>query len=284
MGAMGINQDKNPVESAYLLIKTTGLVYTHLFIMGDTVEQKIQDDTLHSLAELEALIGYSFANRDLLIEALTHRSWVNEAHGKGMKDNERFEFFGDAVLGLYVGKMLLERFPQSREGVLARMKSSLVGEESLARLAASIGLGRFLFLGKGEERSGGRERKSLLANAYEALLAAVYFDGGAAHAERLVEAGFSPLLAGYADGSEGRDYKTEFQEVVQTLYGAPPSYQLTGTSGPPHDRRFTVAAFVGSEIMGEGAGKSKKEAEQAAARECLARLGSAGRPGREPGR
>lgn len=222
--------------------------------------------------ELEAAIGYRFANRALLAEALTHRSFVNEARETGVKDNERLEFFGDAVLGFFVGRMLLERFPSSREGVLARMKASLVGEETLASLAAGLGLGRYLRLGRGEERSGGRERRSLLANTYEALLAAVYLDGGAEPAGRLVEETFGPLLAALADGSAGRDYKTEFQEAAQNIYGALPTYVLTDTSGPPHDRSFTVAAFVNGERLGEGRGRSKKEAEQAAARECLARF------------
>ena len=221
---------------------------------------------------LEEVIGYRFVNRGLLTEALTHRSYLNEIRDVEAKDNERLEFFGDAVLGFLVSRLLLERFPGHREGGLARMKSSLVGEETLASLAAAIGLGRHLRLGKGEERSGGRMRKSLLANAYEALLAAVYLDGGAEPAWRLVEASFAPLLAGLAEGTAGRDYKTEFQEAAQVRFGAPPTYALVDTTGPPHDRRFTVAAFVGGEQLGEGSGRSKKEAEQAAAREGLARL------------
>lgn len=221
---------------------------------------------------LEEAIGYRFTNRGLLVEALTHRSHLNETRDVGAKDNERLEFFGDAVLGFLVSRLLLERFPGCREGVLARMKSSLVGEETLASLAAAIGLGRHLRLGRGEERSGGRMRKSLLANAYEALLAAVYLDGGAEPAWRLVETSFAPLLAGLAEGTAGRDYKTEFQEAAQIRFGAPPTYELVDTTGPPHDRRFTVAAFVGGERLGEGSGRSKKEAEQVAAREGLARL------------
>jgi ribonuclease-3 len=240
--------------------------------MRERVDETPAAGAVGDAAELEEAIGYRFVNRALLAEALTHRSFVNEAREGGVKDNERLEFFGDAVLGLFVGRMLLERFPESREGVLARMKASLVGEETLASLAAALGLGRYLRLGRGEERSGGRDRKSLLANTYEALLAAVYLDGGPEPVGRLVEEAFGPLLAAIAAGSAGRDYKTEFQEMAQTLYGVLPSYVLTDTSGPPHDRCFTVAAFVGGERFGEGSGRSKKEAEQAAARECLARL------------
>ncbi|WP_298272549.1 ribonuclease III [Geobacter sp.] len=225
-------------------------------------------------AGLERRIGYTFSNGALLVEALTHRSYLNEVRESGVKDNERLEFFGDAVLGFLVGRLLLERFPESREGVLARMKASLVGEDTLAELARELGLGAYLRLGRGEERSGGRQRKSLLADAYEALLAAVYLDGGAEHAGRMVERAFGPLLSGVADGTSGRDHKTEFQEKVQALCGAPPTYRLLAVSGPPHDQRFTVAAFVGGEKVGEGCGRSKKEAEQEAAREGLALLAS----------
>lgn len=228
-------------------------------------------------AGLERRIGYSFSNRPLLAEALTHRSYLNETRDPAAKDNERLEFFGDAVLGFLVGRLLLERFPASREGELARMKASLVGEETLAELARDMGIGAYLRLGKGEERSGGRERKSLLANAFEALLAAVYLDGGPEHAGRIVEEAFVPLLSGVAEGTSGRDHKTEFQEAVQALCGVPPVYRLLDTSGPPHDQRFTVAAFVEGEKVGEGCGRNKKEAEQAAAREGLARLAASGR-------
>ena len=238
---------------------------------------EIKREAWRSVEELEADIGYRFVNRQLLVEALTHRSWVNERRGEeGIQDNERLEFLGDAVLGLLVGKMLFARFPGSREGILARMKASLVGEETLSVLASARELGRHLRLGRGEERSGGRERRSLLANTYEALLAAVYLDGGLEPAGRIVEQDFAPLLAGIASGATGRDFKTEFQEVVQTRFGTAPTYELIATDGPPHDRRFTVAAIAGGERMGEGRGRSKKEAEQAAARQGLARLAADG--------
>lgn len=238
-------------------------------------ERFVEDKSagLEMVEDLESGIGYRFVNRQLLAEALTHRSWMNERRGEeGIRDNERLEFLGDAVLGLLVGKMLFARFPQSREGVLARMKASLVGEETLAALASARGLGCHLLLGRGEERSGGRERRSLLANTYEALLAAVYLDGGLGPVERIVEQDFSPLLAGIASGATGRDFKTEFQEMVQTRYGTAPTYELIATDGPPHDRRFTVTALVAGKRMGEGTGRSKKEAEQVAARQGLALL------------
>lgn len=237
--------------------------------MRETGNQQACGRATDNSAELETVIGYRFANRALLCEALTHRSYANEARHSAVADNERLEFFGDAVLGFCVGKILLDRYPACREGVLARMKAALVGEDFLATLAASLGLGRFLRLGRGEERSGGRDRKSLLANAYEALLAAVYLDGGLEPVERLVREAFEPHLADVASGVAGRDFKTEFQELVQTLSGVPPVYSLAATDGPPHDRRFTVKVHVGGELVGEGQGRSKKEAEQSAARRGL---------------
>ncbi|KAF0220634.1 MAG: ribonuclease [Geobacteraceae bacterium] len=224
------------------------------------------------LAQLEAAISYRFNNRRLLEEALTHRSFLNETGEKSARDNERLEFFGDAVIDFFLSSILLERFPDSREGDLTRIRASLVDEESLAFLAAKIGLGRYLRLGRGEERSGGREKRSILADAYEALLAAVYLDGGVLPVQALVGNHFAPLLENRAAATAGRDFKTEFQEQAQALRGTTPRYILKEASGPDHDRIFTVEAFVGDEFMGVGSGRSKKEAEQAAARGGVARL------------
>lgn len=235
----------------------------------------MNSDNNDSLAGLETAIGYFFNDRRLLHEALTHRSFLNEAGDRSLKDNERLEFFGDAVLDLFLSSQLLSRFPASREGELTRIRASLVDEESLARLAAALDLGRHLKLGRGEEKSGGREKKSILADAYEALLAAVYLDGGAGPVERLVAAQFAPLLEKHAAGAISRDYKTEFQELAQALRGATPTYVVTQAAGPDHNRTFTVAALVGGECLGEGSGRSKKEAEQAAARGGLAKLRAA---------
>ncbi|BBA70678.1 ribonuclease III [Geobacter sulfurreducens] len=239
--------------------------------MRETDEQPVAGGAA-STEGLETSIGYRFTDRRYLDEALTHRSWLNEVRSPTVPDNERLEFFGDAILGFCIGKMLLRHYPESREGALARMKSALVGEETLADLAAAVELGSYLRLGRGEERSGGRHRRSLLANALEALLAAMYLDGGMAPVERLVEAWFGPRLAGVAAGIKGRDFKTDFQELAQAQYGGLPRYILVDTSGPAHDLRFTVAAYVGECLLGQGTGRSKKEAEQAAARQCLERL------------
>ena len=226
------------------------------------------------LGRLEVVIGYSFKDRQLLCQALTHRSFVNETGDKSVRDNERLEFFGDAVLDFFLSDQLYRRFPDSSEGELTRIRASLVDEESLARLAGNLDLGKYLRLGRGEEKSGGRGKKSILADAYEALLAAVYLDGGADAVHFLMETHLLPLLQRHANGTVSRDYKTEFQELSQALRGVTPSYLLKGTSGPDHDRIFRVEALVAGEHFGEGTGKSKKEAEQAAAREGFARLKS----------
>ncbi|GFO64566.1 ribonuclease III [Geomonas paludis] len=218
-----------------------------------------QDDTL---AGIEARIRYRFGNAELLQEALTHRTYVNEAGGK---DNQRLEFFGDAVLDFLLSDLLLKRFPESREGELTKMRAALVDEVSLARIAAELELGASLRLGRGEEKGGGRQKRSLLADAFEALLAALYLDGGIEAARRVVHELFEPLL----ESQEllcGRDAKTDLQERARTLRRELPRYQLKDATGPDHDRRFTVEVYLGDELMGEGVGRTKKEAEQDAAR------------------
>ncbi len=210
---------------------------------------------------------------------MTHRSFVNESAEKGGKDNERLEFFGDAVIDFFLSHLLLERFPGSREGELTRMRASLVGEENLANLARRIDLGNYLKLGRGEEKSGGREKRSILADAYEALVAAVFLDGGAAAVQCLVASHFSPLLDSGSFLAVARDNKTEFQELAQALCTTVPRYQHREPAGPPHHPVFMVDVFIGDECVGVGSGRTKKEAEQVAARAGLDRLrlkGSAG--------
>lgn len=214
------------------------------------------------MEKLEGKLGYRFSNRELLEEALTHRTYANEAGGK---DNQRLEFFGDAVLDFLLSDLLLQRFPDSREGELTKMRAALVDEVSLARIAAGLELGAALRLGRGEEKGGGRQKRSLLADAFEALLAALYLDGGVDTARRVVHELFEPLLC-RPEILCGRDAKTELQERARLLRGKLPRYQLKQVTGPDHDRRFTVEIFLGSELMGEGVGRTKKEAEQDAAR------------------
>jgi ribonuclease III len=227
---------------------------------------------------LERAINYRFADRRLLAEALTHRSFLNEAGDRAVQDNERLEFFGDAILDFFLSKMLLDRFPDSREGELTRIRASLVGEENLASLARRTGLGGYLRMGRGEEKSGGREKRSILADAYEALLAAVFLDGGASPVEALVAAHFGPLLGASAAGSAARDCKTELQELAQARYGTVPRYHHLPPAGPDHARIFTVQVFIGEHCLGTGSGSSKKEAEQEAARSGLGLLATDAAP------
>ena len=226
---------------------------------GDLMDDKAQD----RLNEIEEKLGYRFRNRALLEEALTHRTYVNET-GAG-KDNQRLEFFGDAVLDFLLSDLLLAQFPESREGELTRMRAALVDEASLARMAADLDLGSCLRLGRGEDKGGGRLKRSLLADAFEALLAALYLDGGIEAAGRVVKERFAPLLAS-GEALSGRDFKTDLQERARLARGELPRYQLKQVSGPDHDRIFTVEIYLGGELMGEGVGRTKKEAEQDAAR------------------
>jgi len=221
------------------------------------------------LARVERALGYTFRDKALLEEALTHRTFANEAGGG--KDNQRLEFFGDAVLDFLLSDLLLVRFPTSREGELTRIRAALVDEGSLARIATGLDLGSCLRLGRGEEKGGGREKRSLLADAFEALLAALYLDGGIEPARRVVQEHFAALLVS-GDELSGRDFKTGLQERARLERGQLPRYQLKQMSGPDHARRFTVEIYLGDELMGEGEGRTKKEAEQAAARAAWARL------------
>jgi len=221
--------------------------------------------------ELERIVGHTFRDAGLLREALTHRSYVNEISDRAIKDNERLEFFGDAVLSLFVSRLLMDRFPDSREGELSRMRASLVGEEALAGIASSLGLGKYMILGKGEERSG-RERPSLLADAFEALIAAIYLDGGPEVIARLVDTCFLPLLELDAVDGPRKDWKSMLQETMQARFGVTPFYVLKETGGPDHAPFFVVEVLMDGDPVGEGEGRSKKEAQQQAARAALERF------------
>jgi ribonuclease-3 len=222
--------------------------------------------------KVEEHTGYIFSDERLLKEAFTHRSYLNEAVEKGLADNERLEFFGDSVLSLFVTQRLFKEFPEKREGELSRMRAAIVDESALARSAVELGLGDMLRLGRGEELSGGRTKKSMLADAFEALIGALYLDGGADAVTRVIDRHYSLMSAGVGNILSGRDCKTEFQESAQSMVGMTPTYQTVGASGPDHSRTFNVVAFLGDELMGEGSGRSKKEAEQEAARRGLERL------------
>jgi len=226
-------------------------------------------------SELECKIGYHFKDHSLLVEALTHSSYANEHGGiKKHKCNERLEFLGDAVLSSITAEFLFKKYYDSPEGDLTRMRAELVCEKALAEYASKIGLGAVLLLGKGEERGGGRERKSILADAFEALLAAVYLDAGAQNEAKdairnylmpLVEARLEVLLAEW----HGADYKTLLQQLVQRSEGELLEYVTVGEKGPDHAKVFTVEARLNSNIIGQGEGATKRAAEQAAAKQAL---------------
>lgn len=221
--------------------------------------------------EIERKLGYRFHSTDLLEEALRHSSFVNEQPDLDLRDNERFEFLGDAVLNLIVGHILMRRYPDLKEGDLSRMRANLVNESQLARIARSINLGAFIQLGKGEIQTRGREKNSILADTFEALLAAVYLDGGFKAAFNLIDTNFSPLLEGTSPTADHHDYKSKLQEIVQEKQGAMPKYSVIREEGPDHEKTFWIELTV-FDIETQGSGKSKKMAEQDAARKALERL------------
>ncbi|GAB4249052.1 MULTISPECIES: ribonuclease III family protein [Deferrisoma] len=221
-----------------------------------------------NLRDLEEALGYLFETPDLLDQALTHKSYANE-RGSGIRDNERLEFLGDAVLDLVVSHLLYELRPPLTEGKMSKVRAFLVSEPSLAEVARSFGLGRYLLLGKGEEQTGGREKPSILSGAFEALVAAIYLDGGFDLAREFVDAVFRPLLEAEGPGGLDRDFKTRLQEHCQGRYGTAPTYRLVGEWGPDHDKTFEVEIRLGNRVLGRGRGRSKKEAEQRAAQGAL---------------
>ena len=224
------------------------------------------------VARLEAKLGSSYGERSLLLAALTHKSYVNEHREDGVVHNERLEFLGDAVVDLAISHRLMERFPRASEGELSKLRALLVNEDSLARVARAVGLGELLLLGRGEEMTGGREKSSVLADALEAVIGAVYLAGGLPQVMELVDRHFGEALAGVAEGRNGLDHKTLLQEDAQVRMRTAPRYRVTAESGPDHDKTFEVEVLIGDEPYARASGKSKKEAEQAAARRALQRL------------
>lgn len=230
---------------------------------------------------LEAMLGYTFRERQLLEQALRHASWCNEHSAAGLEDNERLEFLGDAVLDLVVGHKLMTRYPQLREGQLSVTRAQVVSEAGLSEVAAQLKLGDWLVLGKGEDKSGGRSKASILADAFEAILAAVYLDGGFDAAVAMVER----LLAQRIENVEFKgfyDFKTRLQETAQARRLDPPTYQVVQEIGPDHNKRFVVSVTLDGDEWARAVGRSKKEAEQMAAAEAHFRLegSNVGRPRR----
>jgi ribonuclease III len=223
---------------------------------------------LKDISDFEYKLLYKFQNRDLLNESLRHSSFVNEQTDPYMSDNERLEFLGDAVLNLAVGHILMLRYPDLKEGDLSRMRANLVNESQLASIARNIDLGSYIKLGKGEIQTKGCEKKSILADTFEAVIAAVYLDGGFEAAFRITNNHLSLLLNSDTTPTANYDYKSQIQELVQTTHRKMPIYRVVQESGPDHDKTFKVQLKVG-EIQTEGIGKSKKMAEQDAAQKSL---------------
>ncbi len=215
------------------------------------------------LEPLMARLGWEFGDRELLVHALSHRSWCAEAGGQ--PSNERLEFLGDAVLGLVVAEHCFRSYPDMPEGALAKVRAAVVNTTVLAELAGELDIGPVLLLGRGEDASGGRHKASILANTVEALIGAVYIDGGFVAASRLVLGMLSDRITGAAAGPGAEDFKTRLQELVIHGSGVLPHYDVRGV-GPDHARHYTARVLVAGQAVGEGEGRSKKDAEQAAAR------------------
>jgi len=221
------------------------------------------------LKAFEQRIGYNFQDRDLLTRALTHKSYSHEAKHSAVRHNETFEFLGDSVLGFVVGDLLFRHFPDLDEGALSKMKAYLVSANSLAEKARGYGMGEVILLGVGEEKTGGRKKDSLLANLFEAMIAAVFLDGGIEPARRLIESSFeADLRAINEEDLLFHDYKTALQELAQGRGWPLPEYTVVGEVGPDHDKTFVVEVKIGS-LATRGEGSSKKEAQQQAARHAL---------------
>jgi ribonuclease III len=219
-------------------------------------------------SEIEQRINYQFKDKELLHEALRHSSFVNEMPDCGLQDNECLEFLGDAVLNLTIGHLLMVRHPDLKEGDLSRMRAYLVNESQLAEIARLLDLGSYIQLGRGEIQTGGCEKNSILADTFEAVMAAVYLDGGLAAAFHIIENNFMPLLNHLGMATNDHDHKSQLQEKIQEGHGEMPDYRIIRADGPDHDKTFWVQLTVG-DVGTQGVGKSKKMAEQDAARKAL---------------
>lgn len=224
------------------------------------------------MKSLENRLGYKFNNIALLKNALTHSSYANEVRN-GISSNERLEFLGDSVLSIIVSEHIYKNFPNMPEGELTRLRSSLVCEKALCAFSREIGVGEYLLLGKGEDKGGGRERDSILADAFEAILAAIYLDGGMECAKKHVMNFVLRELKVHSNEDAMKDYKTALQEIIQRNPEESVCYNLVSESGPDHDKSFTVEVCLNSNVIGKGSGKSKKQAEQMAAMQALSLMG-----------
>lgn len=218
---------------------------------------------------LESKLGYTFTQPEMLLHALTHKSFANENKELGERDNERLEFLGDAVLDLALSEILMKKLPNENEGGLSKMRASLVNETFLSQLAIELGIAEILRLGKGESNTNGREKPRILASTFEAVIGAIFEESGYLAAREVVERLFDPYATPSETVTFERDFKTRLQELCQKSYGKPPNYELIEAKGPEHEKEFHIRVSIESRILGEGWGKTKKLAEQQAAQKAI---------------
>lgn len=228
---------------------------------------------MEDMKNLQKTLGYTFKEPQLLRDALTHSSYANEHKHMGIKYNERLEFLGDSVLSLMVSEHIYEQYEKCPEGDLTKIRAAVVCEQSLYQCAKEIHLGDYLYLGRGEEMTRGRERTSILADAFEAVIAAIYLDSGFESVKNIVLPRLLPAIAKAVKGQFNRDYKTMLQEIIQQNKEEVLKYVLVGEEGPDHDKRFFVEVHLNSNVIGHGQGHSKKEAEQMAAKQAMELMG-----------
>jgi ribonuclease-3 len=226
----------------------------------------------NSISLLEGIIGYNFKDRDVITTAITHSSYANERKAKHLKYNERIEFLGDSVLSLVISEYLFTKYPNLPEGELTVIRAKIVCENSLSKCASSIKLGDFLLLGKGEELSGGRNKASILSDAFEALIGAIFTDGGFETAKVFILKYMEDVIKGCVEGKVFYDFKTQLQEIIQQYGEKHITYHVIDESGPDHNKTFVTEVRINEVISGRGTGHSKKESEQNAAKDALDKL------------
>ncbi|MDP3503111.1 MAG: ribonuclease III [Myxococcales bacterium] len=224
------------------------------------------------LLGLEQRIALTITDRSLALRAITHKSYCNEHKDEPLEDNERLEYLGDAVVDLAIGHRLMDRFPKANEGELSKLRALIVNEEGLGRIGRALSLGDVLLLGRGEELTGGRDKTSLVADTLEAVIGALFLSDGMPAVMGFIDRVFAEALEGVAEGRQGQDNKSVLQETSQSLYKASPRYRVVGETGPDHEKIFEVEVSIGAEILARSTGRSKKEAEQAAAKDALQAL------------
>lgn len=222
--------------------------------------------------EFQQVIDYKFKDKKILKEGLTHSSYTNESKNANEAHNERLEFLGDSVLGLVISHYLFEQRPNMPEGELTKIRANIVCEESLSEVSKRLNVGKYLFLGKGEETTGGRDRTSILADAMEAVIGAVYLDGGIECAKEIILGYMAEIIEDSIEGKIFRDYKTHLQEILQSMNKEKICYKIVDEIGPDHNKKFVMEVRIGSKFLGLGEGRTKKEAEQKAAKEALKKI------------